>query len=191
MTDLTPEKVEAAFRPPRSQWWDVWDQFKTHKGALVGLAVFVLILIAVIFGPYIWRLDPGFVDPNPVNMLKLRNKGPSLEHPFGTDQLGRDMLARMMAGGKVSIAVGMTAMFLSLFLGTLIGVLAGYFKKHLGPADKEELLGTIEDYHRGLVPLIVPIVLLQHYVRTYDEPYLKRQVYLHPHPLELMLRNHV
>jgi uncharacterized protein YbgA (DUF1722 family)/uncharacterized protein YbbK (DUF523 family) len=69
--------------------------------------------------------------------------------------------------------------------------MAGYFKKSLGPADKEELLGTIEDYHRGIVPLVVPIVLLQHYVRTYDEPYLKRQVYLHPHPLELMLRNHV
>ncbi len=69
--------------------------------------------------------------------------------------------------------------------------MAGYFKKSLSPGDKEELLGTIGNYHRGMVPLIVPIVLLQHYVRMYDEPYLKRQVYLHPHPLELMLRNHV
>ena len=119
MTDTT------VLEKPRTLRQDVWDQFRTHKGALVGLAVFVLILIAVIFGPYVWRLDPGFVDPNPVNMLKLRNQGPSLEHPFGTDQLGRDMLARMMAGGKVSIAVGMTAMFLSLFLGTLIGAIHG------------------------------------------------------------------
>ena len=164
MTDLTPEKVEAAFRPPRSQWWDVWDQFKTHKGALVGLAVFVLILIAVIFGPYVWRLDPGFVDPNPVNMLKLRNQGPSLEHPFGTDQLGRDMLARMMAGGKVSIAVGMTAMFLSLFLGTLIGVLAGYFKKLDG------ILMRMTDLFLAL-PLL-PLLLLM--VTLFREPLSRR-----------------
>ena len=69
--------------------------------------------------------------------------------------------------------------------------MAGYFKKSLNSADKEELLETIGNYHRGMVPLVVPIVLLQHYVRMHDEPYLKRQVYLHPHPLELMLRNHV
>ena len=160
MTDLTPEKVEAAFRPPRSQWWDVWDQFKTHKGALVGLAVFVLILIAVIFGPYVWRLDPGFVDPNPVNMLKLRNQGPSLEHPFGTDQLGRDMLARIMAGGRVSIAVGLTAMALSIFLGTLIGVVAGFFKRMDG------LLMSMTDLFLSL-PLL-PLLLLM--VTLFREP---------------------
>ncbi len=67
----------------------------------------------------------------------------------------------------------------------------GYFKKQLTPEEKKELLDVIGDYHRGLLPLIVPIVLLRHYVRKYDEPYLKRQYYLHPHPAELSLRNHV
>jgi uncharacterized protein YbgA (DUF1722 family)/uncharacterized protein YbbK (DUF523 family) len=69
--------------------------------------------------------------------------------------------------------------------------IAGYFKRRLSPEEKQELIGVIGTYHRGLVPLIVPIVLINHYVRKYDEPYLRRQVYLSPHPLELMLRNHV
>jgi uncharacterized protein YbgA (DUF1722 family) len=67
----------------------------------------------------------------------------------------------------------------------------GYFKKQLTQDEKRELMEVIGDYHRGLIPLIVPIVLLRHYVRKYDEPYLKRQHYLNPHPAELMLRNHV
>lgn len=67
----------------------------------------------------------------------------------------------------------------------------GYFKDQLTPDEKKELLEVINDYHKGLIPLIVPMVLLRHYVRKYDEPYLKRQHYLNPHPTELMLRNHV
>ena len=123
MTDM----MQTAPRPPRSQWWDVWDQFKTHKGAIVGLTVFTLILIVILLGPFVWRVDPTFVD------LRARNQGFSGAHPLGTDQLGRDVLARVMAGGKVSIAVGMTAMALSILLGTTIGVLAGYFRRLEGP----------------------------------------------------------
>ena len=67
----------------------------------------------------------------------------------------------------------------------------GYFKKDLTGDEKAEMLDVIENYHRGLVPLIVPVTLLRHYVRKYREPYLLKQHYLHPHPLELMLRNHV
>lgn len=67
----------------------------------------------------------------------------------------------------------------------------GYFKKLLTADEKQELLEVIDAYHGELVPLIVPIVLFQHYVRKYDEPYLQRQHYLNPHPVELKLRNHV
>jgi uncharacterized protein YbgA (DUF1722 family)/uncharacterized protein YbbK (DUF523 family) len=67
----------------------------------------------------------------------------------------------------------------------------GYFKKVLTADEKAELLGVIEDYHKGAVPLLVPLTLLNHYVWKYDSQYLKRQVYLRPHPMELMLRNHV
>ncbi len=67
----------------------------------------------------------------------------------------------------------------------------GYFKKMISPGEKQELLEVIENYHKGLVPLIVPVILIKHYVRKYDEQYLARQYYLDPHPVELMLRNHV
>jgi uncharacterized protein YbgA (DUF1722 family)/uncharacterized protein YbbK (DUF523 family) len=67
----------------------------------------------------------------------------------------------------------------------------GYFKKDLSPNEKKELLEIIEHFKQRFIPLIVPITLFLHYVRKYDQPYLKNQVYLQPHPLELKLRNHV
>jgi len=67
----------------------------------------------------------------------------------------------------------------------------GYFKKDLSADEKQELLEVIGNYQRGHVPLLVPVTLLNHYVRKYDEAYLKRQYFLNPHPLELQLRNHV
>ncbi len=67
----------------------------------------------------------------------------------------------------------------------------GYFKKQLTQDEKQELLEVINKYAGGYVPLIVPVVLLQHYIRKYDETYLKGQHYLQPHPDELKLRNHV
>lgn len=67
----------------------------------------------------------------------------------------------------------------------------GYFKKQLDHAEKQELLEVINQYHDRLVPLVVPLTLLKHYVNKYDQAYLKQQLYLSPHPAELMLRNHV
>jgi uncharacterized protein YbgA (DUF1722 family)/uncharacterized protein YbbK (DUF523 family) len=67
----------------------------------------------------------------------------------------------------------------------------GYFKEQLSADEKRELLEVIDLYRKEIIPLIVPITLISHYVRKYDQPYLKEQVYLHPHPLELQLRNHV
>ncbi len=69
--------------------------------------------------------------------------------------------------------------------------IAGYFKKQLTSDEKQEVVELIESYHSRIVPLIVPITLLNHFVRKYNEPYLKKQYYLHPHPDELALRNHV
>jgi uncharacterized protein YbgA (DUF1722 family)/uncharacterized protein YbbK (DUF523 family) len=67
----------------------------------------------------------------------------------------------------------------------------GYFREELSSNEKQELLEVIDDYRQEYIPLIVPITLIQHYVRKYDQPFLKEQVYLSPHPLELQLRNHV
>ena len=119
--------TDATIPPPRSQWRDVWDQFRTHRGAMVGMIVFVGIVAFVFLGPYIYSVDPKFIN------IRARNQGMSWQYPLGTDQLGRDMLARLMAGGRVSISVGLTAMALSVVLGTLIGLLAGYFRRLDGP----------------------------------------------------------
>ncbi|MGB9700173.1 MAG: YbgA family protein [Thermodesulfobacteriota bacterium] len=67
----------------------------------------------------------------------------------------------------------------------------GFFKEQLSSAEKQELLEIIENYRREYIPLIVPVTLIKHFVSKYNEPYLKEQVYLNPHPLELQLRNHV
>jgi peptide/nickel transport system permease protein len=134
----------------RSQWWDVWDQFKTHKGALFGAAVFLFIVLAVTVGPLFWTLEPTLID------IRARNSGPTLAHPFGTDQLGRDILARMMAGGQVSIAVGLTAMGISVLLGTLIGVVAGFFRRLDGV-----LMGLTDLFLAlPLLPLLLVMVML-------------------------------
>lgn len=148
--DAGPGLVDQTAAPARNQWLDVWDQFKNHKGALGGAAVFVLIFLAVVFGPYIWTISPTYID------FTAMNAGPSLLHPLGTDQLGRDLLARMMTGGRISIAVGLTAMAISIFLGTLVGVLAGFFKRLDGP------LMRMTDLFLALpvLPLLLVMVLL-------------------------------
>jgi uncharacterized protein YbgA (DUF1722 family) len=67
----------------------------------------------------------------------------------------------------------------------------GYFRKMLSSAEKQEMIEVISQYRLRLVPLVVPVTLIRHYVRKYDVAYLARQVFLNPHPVELMLRNHV
>lgn len=122
MTDLSAKPAHPVKPAPvRNQWWDVWDQFRSHKGAMFGLIIFLGFIAFCFLGPLVWTIDPTYID------IRARNSGPTWGHPLGTDQLGRDMLARMIQGGQVSIAVGLTAMALSLVLGTLVGVLAGYF----------------------------------------------------------------
>ncbi|MGI9391740.1 MAG: ABC transporter permease [Boseongicola sp.] len=136
--------------PPRSQWLDVWDQFKHHKGALIGGGFFLFVVLAVFIGPFFWTIEATFID------IRARNQGPSWAHPFGTDQLGRDTLARMLAGGQVSMAVGLTAMLLALFLGTFIGVTAGYFRR------LDNILMRLTDLFLALplLPLLLVMVML-------------------------------
>ena len=149
MTDITPDSIAEA-HPPQSQWLNVWDQFKTHRGAVWGMGFFIFVVLAVTLGPYIWTIDAQYID------IRARNQGPNLAHPLGTDQLGRDTLARLLSGGQVSMAVGITAMALALFLGALIGVVAGYFKRLDGP------LMRLTDLFLALplLPLLLVIIML-------------------------------
>ena len=136
----------------QSQFGAVWQQFRVHRGAVFGLIVLGLLAAFVIFGPLFWPE----VKLKVVEALKVKNQGPSLRFPFGTDQLGRDMMVRMMAAGKVSLAVGFVAMIIAIFVGTGIGILAGYFKRLDGP------LMRMTDLFLSLplIPLLLVLVML-------------------------------
>ena len=112
-------------------------------------------------------------------------------------------MGKLVAGGK-KLPIGelhsqyevllMQALTLKTTVKKNINVLQhlmGYFKKQLSADEKQELLEVFDQYRKTLVPLIVPITLINHYVRKYDQPYLKMQTYLNPHPVELKLRTHV
>lgn len=146
--------TDAATAPPKaaSQRRAIWHQFRTHKGALFGLIVLSVLVVAVLIGPYLWVPEKL----NVAQAIKLKNQGPSLRFPLGTDQLGRDMLARMMLAGRISLAVGFVAMAIAISLGTLIGVLAGYFRRLDGP------LMRITDMFLALplIPLLLVLVML-------------------------------
>lgn len=112
-------------------------------------------------------------------------------------------MGRLVAQGKGMGREELFARYQELFLTALsfhatvrkntnvLSHMMGYFKKELDAAEKAELLEVINNYHEMLVPLIVPVTLLKHYINKYGQEYLRRQSYLNPHPLELMLRNHV
>lgn len=138
--------------PPESQLSAIWAQFRKHKGAMFGLVVLVLLVVFVLLGPLVWHPEKLKV----AEALKSKNLGPSMRFPLGTDQLGRDMLARVMAAGKVSLAVGFVAMFIAIVVGTTVGILAGYFKRLDG------ILMRLTDMFLALplIPLLLVMVML-------------------------------
>ena len=112
-------------------------------------------------------------------------------------------MGRLVAQGKSLPVKDLYLQYQSVFLEALklkttpkknanvLQHMMGYFKEQLTANEKQELLEVIDLYRKEYLPLIVPITLIKHYVRKYDQPYLKEQVYLNPHPIELQLRNHV
>jgi peptide/nickel transport system permease protein len=110
-------------RPSRSLWGDAWHQFTRHKLAMAGLITFLALVAFTLIGPFVYHTRIDNID------FTQSLKGPSPEHLFGTDDLGRDMLARAILGGRVSIAVGVTAVLLAITLGITIGALSGFFVK--------------------------------------------------------------
>ena len=146
--------TDASTTPPKpaSQAREIWQQFRTHKGALFGLIVLGFLIIAVLIGPWLWVPEKLSV----AEAIKLKNQGPSLRFPLGTDQLGRDMLARMLLAGRVSLAVGLVAMIIAIVFGTFIGILAGYFRRLDGP------LMRLTDMFLALplIPLLLVMVML-------------------------------
>ena len=141
-------------RQHRTLWGHVWLRFRRHNLANVGVVVLVVLVIGVLAGPLIYTVDPeySFI----VDDIDSINQPPSVKYPMGTDDLGRDTLARNLFGGRISLAVGVVAMFVSITFGTLVGVLSGFFRRLDNP------LMRFTDLMLALpsLPLLLVIIML-------------------------------
>src|SRR5215470_9916573 len=104
---------------PVSLAQDIWRRFKRHRLALAGALILLAIVLGVAFGPWLWNVPINEIDFN------ARLAPPSWRHPFGTDDLGQDLLSRLLYGGRISIAVGLAAMLIGVVVGTIVGAIAG------------------------------------------------------------------
>jgi peptide/nickel transport system permease protein len=102
---------------------EAWRRFRRHKLAVAGAIILVLLVLAVLFGPLIWRVPMNEVD------FTQHLGAPSPAHPLGSDDLGQDLLARMLYGGRISLAVGLAAMLVGVIIGTIVGAIAGISRR--------------------------------------------------------------
>lgn len=138
----------------------IWRRFRRHPGAIMGSIVLGCIILAVTFvglSPY----DPIKSD------MTARYQAPSLAHPMGTDALGRDLLTRVLYGGRISLLVGLSVMVITLLIGVPVGAIAGYFGGNI-----DNILMRITDAALSLPSLLV-LILLGAILREVDAPFLK------------------
>ncbi len=119
MNTTTATPAAAPPRPQVSPWQEAWRRFRRHRMAVVSLVVLSLMVLAVVLGPFVYTVSISDID------FSARLATPSLAHPLGTDDLGQDLLARILYGGRISLAVGLAAMTMSIVVGVFIGALAG------------------------------------------------------------------
>lgn len=127
-----------------------WRHFRRHKLALTGMFIVAVLVTGAVAIPAITGYDPGRTK------ILDRYLAPSLEHPMGTDSLGRDMFVRSMDGGRISLLIGLLAMFLSIIVGTFVGAIAGFYGGWL-----DNLLMRVADIMLTLPTLFVAILLTQ------------------------------
>src|SRR5215468_5173866 len=115
--DVTARAMAA--RRPVSPGLESWRRFRRHRPAVASAVIFLSIIVTVVLGPLWWQVPINDID------FTARLAGPSWQHPFGTDDLGQDLFARLLYGGRISLAVGLAAMLVAVIVGTIIGALAG------------------------------------------------------------------
>jgi peptide/nickel transport system permease protein len=148
--------VAAAAVPARrrrnvSPWAEAWRRFKRHKLAVVGLVVLLLMIAMVAFGPLVWHVKINDID------FGARLQTPTAAHPFGTDDLGQDLLARMLYGGRISLSVGLSAMLMAMVVGVTIGAIAGISR---GAVDAALMWVTDLFLSLPLLPLLLVLTYL-------------------------------
>ena len=132
-------------------WLDSWRKYKRDRAAVFGLVALSIIILAIVFAPWFYTTPIDKID------FMASAAPPSWEHPFGTDALGQDQLARILQGGRVSLSVGVASMLVAILLGTLVGAIAGFYG---GIVD--EILMRTTDMFLALpqLPLLLLIVYL-------------------------------
>jgi peptide/nickel transport system permease protein len=148
---VTRPLAVAASAPRTSLWQETGRRFRRHRLAMVGSVILVALVLSVLVGPLVWRLPINDID------FKAKLKGPSWSHPLGTDDLGQDLLARMLYGGRISLAVGIAAMLIAISIGTAVGAISGF----MGGAVDHTLM-RLTDMFLALpgLPLLLLIVYL-------------------------------
>jgi peptide/nickel transport system permease protein len=147
---MPPAKGLEAF-PARTLWSDVWRRYCRHRLAMVGTVVMLTLSVGTLVGPVVYPVPMDTID------FTVKLQGPSVAHPFGTDDLGQDLLARILYGGRISMAVGLAAMLIAILLGMAIGALAGFFGGVL-----DSILMRLTDLFLSLpqLPLLLLVVFL-------------------------------
>ncbi len=112
---------------PASAGRETWKRFSRHRLAVASAALLAIMVAGVLLGPWLWPVQINDID------FAATLEGPSLAHPFGTDDLGQDILARMLYGGRISLAVGFAAMVVSTLIGIVVGAFAGMSRRFLDP----------------------------------------------------------
>ncbi|MDP3758924.1 MAG: ABC transporter permease [Ramlibacter sp.] len=134
-----------------SPWRDAWRRFRRHKLALASLFVLAVMVLLVLAGPLVWKLAINEID------FTARLKPPTWRHPFGTDDLGQDIFARMLYGGRISLAVGLAAMGMAILVGVTIGAIAGISR---GPIDTALMWLTDLFLSLPQLPLLLLLIYL-------------------------------
>ena len=128
MSDASSETINKKPKKKRSQFFDIWRRFRRNKMAMVGLFVVIILILAAIFADVIApgdKMNPGYDVQNPENIFQK----PNMQHPFGTDNFGRDIFARIIHGSRISLAIGFIVVGIALVAGTILGSIAGYYGK--------------------------------------------------------------
>lgn len=147
---------EVSNHKPTSLWRDAWKRLLKNKLAVFGMFVLIFMVIAVIVGPYIVKAATGFsYDTMPTDGDLARSMPPSLTHPMGTDDAGRDLLARVLQGGRISLMVGIISTLVSLLIGVSYGAIAGYLGGFI-----DNVMMRIVDIFYSIPYILIVIVLL-------------------------------
>ena len=156
--EITTPELSLAFHEERSMRSLVWNQFKRHRMAVVG----TIVLFALMFG----SASVSFISPYDAEApdLRSRDEAPSLTHPMGTDSLGRDMLTRLLYGGRISLTIGLLATTVGITIGTLVGSIAGYYG---GRTDN--ILMRLTDLFISL-PRLFMLIIMTLLLRSVDFP---------------------